>query len=49
MEEKFPKGTSMVLPGYLGMVAIRRAELGGLWVSGSVRVPCNLAAKHIWC
>lgn len=49
VQGKLPKGTSMVLPGYLGMVSIRRAELGGLWVSGSGRVPCNLDGRHIWC
>lgn len=47
VEEKLPKGTSMVLPGYLDMVGTRRAELGGLWVSGSGRVPYNLAARQL--
>lgn len=38
----------MVLPGDLGMMGTRRPELGGLWVSGSGRMPCSLDARHKW-
>lgn len=47
--EKLPKSTSIVLPGYPSMVGVRRADLGGLWVSGFGRVPGNSAGRHTWC